>query len=834
MKSIQNIKMNNQTSFVKKATILAGILSALTALGQTQNAAITVQVDQVLHSNSPYLTGACIEDVNHEIYGGLDSQMIFGESFAEPATQTPLKSFKAYEGHWTPAANGSIQGTGGDGAKIIWNGPRFSVGEVSVDVMLTEAGGGNGGLILKVEGPDKGADAFTGYEVSLERPGFLVLGRHRQNWEPIRRVPCDVPVNQWINLTVRFGAKSLEVLVNGKGITQYDDDEHPLESGALGLRIWQSKVLFRNFSVGTTRVQQKIPFEYAAGNNPPDSVSGMWRAIRHGAALGSFSLENQNTFSGSQSQKISFTGGSGEIGVANQSLKHWGMNFVKGKPYEGYLWARAESPAELFVALESRDGTGYAEKSLKLKAGDWQRLDFTLEPITADTAGQFAIKLKQPGTVTLGYAFLQPGAWGRFKNLPVRKAVAEGLINQGVTLLRYGGSMVNNPEYRWKKMIGPRAQRPPYEGHWYLYSSDGWGIFDFLNLCEAAGIVGVPDLDINESPKDMADFMDYLNGTPDSEWGKRRVADGHPAPYGLKYIELGNEERVDDNYFEKFKAVAEVIWAKDPAIILTVGDFSYHNLIAAPFDFAGADSGITTLAAQQKILKLAKQHNREVWFDLHVWTDGPRSDSSLPAMFSYFDAMDKIADGAKHKVVVFELNANNHSQRRALANALAINAIQRDGRLPITSSANCLQPDGQNDNGWDQGLLFLNSSQVWLQPPGYVTQMISQNCQPLVVKAESPDSDIDVSATKSEDGKNLVLQIVNLAVKPVTLPLKVSGFVPGISVAQVLTLEGALDACNTAGMPEAIKPVATKWKHGLKNGETTVTFPARSFTVIRL
>ena len=82
-----------------------------------------------------------------------------------------------------------------------------------------------------------------------------------------------------------------------------------------------------------------------------------------------------------------------------------------------------------------------------------------------------------------------------------------------------------------------------------------------------------------------------------------------------------------------------------------------------------------------------------------------------------------------------------------MANALAINAIQRDGRLPIASSANCLQPDGQNDNGWDQGLLFLNPSHVWLQPPGYVTQMVSRNYQPVVLKcdAQSPGDSLNVS-----------------------------------------------------------------------------------------
>ena len=69
--------------------------------------------------------------------------------------------------------------------------------------------------------------------------------------------------------------------------------------------------------------------------------------------------------------------------------------------------------------------------------------------------------------MVLGHAFLQPGEWGRFKGLPVRRDVAKGLIDQGITVLRYGGSMVNNGGYKWKKMIGPRYHRPPYAGTWY-------------------------------------------------------------------------------------------------------------------------------------------------------------------------------------------------------------------------------------------------------------------------------------------------------------------------------------------------------------------------------
>ena len=293
---------------------------------------------------------------------------------------------------------------------------------------------------------------------------------------------------------------------------------------------------------------------------------------------------------------------------------------------------------------------------------------FTLTPNATDAAGRFAVTLRKPGSVALGYAFLQPGPWGRFKGLPVRRDVVEGLIDQGITVLRYGGSMVNHAEYRWKKMIGPRDRRPTNPGCWYPYSSNGWGIVDFLDFCQAAGFLAIPAFNMDETPQDMADFVEYVNGPASSVWGRRGAADGHPGPYRLTHMELGNEERVDEHYYRRFKAMAEAIWAKDPQMILVVGDFAYQP-IRDPDHVTGAASGITSLAGQRKILALAKQHDREVWFDLHVGTDGPRPDSTLDGMLSFATALDKLADGARHKVVVFEFNAGNHAQRRALANA---------------------------------------------------------------------------------------------------------------------------------------------------------------------
>ena len=803
---------------------------------QAQEAQIEVHAERVLHPVSRYLTGACIEDVNHEQYGGIDSQMIFGESFAEPAPLPPLKGFETFGGKWTVEPEGGIKVLGSDGAKIVWDGAAFNEGEVSVDVWLSESGAGNAGLILKVSDAAKGADMFNGYEVSLERPGTLVLGRHRHNWEPLQRVACDVPVEQWTTLQVRLTAKTLEVLVNGKSVTKYEDTAHPLESGRVGLRTWQHDVRFRNLTVTTGGQRQQIPFAASAKDAWGGGVSGMWRALRGGTAKGGFRIEEQNPFSGKQSQQIEFSDGQGEIGIENQGLNRWGMNFVRGKVYEGFLYVRAPTHSDFFVALESRDGAkSYAEKCLKAVGGDWQRLNFRLTPKASDSAGRFAIKLKQPGSMTVGYALLQPGGWGRFKGLPVRKDVAEGLSEQGITVLRQGGCMANATEYRWKKMIGPRERRPPYTGWWYPYASNGWGIFDFLNFCEAAGFVGIPDVNMGETPQDMADFMEYVNGPANSEWGRRRVADGHPKPYGLKYIELGNEERVNDDYASKFEALAKAIWAKDPKIILVVGDFAYTQTIQDPFNFHGAASRITSLSAQQRILKLAKEHGREVWFDVHVGTDGPRPDAALAGMFSFRDALDRIADGARHSVVVFEFNAGNHSQRRALANALAIQAVAQDGRIPVATSANCLQPDHQNDNDWDQGLLFLNPSKVWLQPPGYVTRMFSRDYLPQLVECDvtAPRNTLDVIATSSADGDTLALNAVNPTDKPIQTGIRFTGFVPRKRMAKVTELSGPLSSRNTAEQPNAVVAQQRSWEHDFKEGGAVYTFPPYSVNVLR-
>ena len=816
----------------------AGVIASVVvgwSLAAAQEAEVVVHADQVSHRVSRYLTGACIEDVNHEIYGGLYSQMIFGESFQEPPPTLPLMGFTSYGGRWV-ANDGEVWAEGGDGPKLIGDEPAFATGEVGVEMLLPERKGGNAGLVVKVSEAGVGADKFTGYEVALDTTGHLVLGRHRQNWESIRNIPWEVPADEWIRLAIRLGSNTLEVLVNGQSAFTYRDTEHPLGSGRVGLRTWQREARFRNLYVQADGQVRRLRFTTADKDEGNNGVSGMWRALRRGSARGAWSLDRQAAFTGRQSQRLTFKGGEGEVGIENQSLNRWGMNFVKGKRYEGRVWLRAEQPARVFLALESADGSRvYAETHVQARSAEWQCIAFKLTPNAEDKDGRFAIKLKGPGSVGVGYVLLQHGVWGRFKGLPVRRDVSEALVAQGLTVLRYGGSMVNHAEYRWKKMIGPRDRRPPYPGTWYRYSSNGWGIFDFLNFCEAAGFLGIPAVNMDETPADMADFMEYVNGAAKSEWGRRRAADGHPAPYGLKYIELGNEEAVNEDYWRKFKALAEAIWAKDAGVVLVVGDFAYDKVIEDPYNFSGAPR-IRTLAAHKKILDLEREHGREVWFDVHVGTEEPPAPNGMPGVRSFIEQLGRISPGAKYRVVVFEFNAGNHALKRALANACAINQLERMGdRVAIACSANCLQPYKQNDNDWNQGLLFLSPSQVWAQPPYYVTQMVSRHYLPLCVKTEatSAGNALDATATRSEDGKTLTLQVVNTGKTAMPARIMLDGFVPGKRAAHATVLTGDWDAINTPEEPERIKPSESEWQYELKAGAVSRTFPGYSFTVLQ-
>jgi mono/diheme cytochrome c family protein len=187
---------------------------------------------------------------------------------------SPVKGFTVYGGQWI-AKDGELQASGSSGPRLISNEPPFAAGEASVEVFFADGAAGNAGLVVKASDCGIGADRFNGYEVALQTSGHLVIGRHRQNFESIRNVPCPVPTGKWISLAVKMTENTLEVAVDGKTIFQYEDRENPLAVGQVGLRQWQREARYRNFSITAGGQTKRIPFEPAAVEAAPPAPAAL-------------------------------------------------------------------------------------------------------------------------------------------------------------------------------------------------------------------------------------------------------------------------------------------------------------------------------------------------------------------------------------------------------------------------------------------------------------------------------------------------------------------------------------------------------------------------------
>ncbi|MCI8361457.1 MAG: hypothetical protein HFE86_09005 [Clostridiales bacterium] len=427
-------------------------------------------------------------------------------------------------------------------------------GTFSADVYFE--GNGPVGFIVKTREAKAGADNFYGYKAGVMN-GAVRAARHENNFSDMREYPCaDAAAGKWLSLKVETTRDNIAIFVYDQKVGDYPTAPS-VTAGVMGFRAWDGAGKFGNIRFRPAGGQQvEIPVPTIRG-----SVSGMWDEVQRETAQSEWRLDKTAPYtqsllaSGAQSQRISFQLGEGAVGVGNMGLNRKGMNFEQDKEYEGYLYARSQEGAAAYLALESADGTRkYAETRLDVESGGgWKKYAFTLTPDTKDAAGRMTVELRGTGTLDLGYVFLQPGEWGRYKGLPIRRDVAEKLAEQNLILLRFGGSMVNVSDYKWKRMLGEPEDRPSYNGCWYSCSSFGFGIKEFLDLCEALGVLGIPTFNSYETERDMVDFIDFATGVDGrNPWVKKRIEMGHPEPYDLPYLQIGNEERIDAVYADRF------------------------------------------------------------------------------------------------------------------------------------------------------------------------------------------------------------------------------------------------------------------------------------------
>ncbi len=784
---------------------------------QTGKTVVKVDAGKVEQKITPYLYGSCIEDVNHEIYGGLYDQKIFGESFEEPIPNPIFDFFEVYGGKW------SVEGTelssqAHGGSKLVGKNAVTGNATVEVDIKFDKVGhsGNNAGLLLSVSRPRVGADNFYGYEISLSSDGKkITIGKHKNNWTHIVDVPVNCVPVAWNNLKARIEDGKAEVLLNNKSICVFPLSDSELREGCAAIRVWHADTRFTNFKIDGKVVAFKAKV--------PESVSMQWDATVQGYAQSSYALDSDDAYNGDNSQIIEFVAGSGAVGIANASLNRWGIAVRKGQKFEGRLHLKNLSyKGKVAVVLESADGKReYGRCTVSGLSKNWKRHKFTVTSNADDKNARVAIYINAPGAVKVDQVTLMTTGGDRFKGLPYRNDISQAMVQQGLTFLRYGGTMINANEYRFKKMIGDVDKRPPYKGYWYRYSTNGFGIEDFLKFCEAAGFTPSFAMNIFETPEDAADMIEYLNGSTKTKWGKIRAKNGHPKPYGVKYIGIGNEEvmysgddpATYDEYIERFNLLHDAIKSKDPSVKL---------VITAWWRPESPNS--------EKVFK-ALDGKADYW-DYHPLADalsaGENVEKELRRMKELFL---KWNPNTTMKCAIFEENGWTHNMQRALGHVTLQNAVRRMGDFVLTScAANALQPYKQNDNGWDQGQIFFTPSQVWGMPPYYAQQMASQNHMPLLVNSsvEGAASQLDVTATRSEDGKKLVLHIANIGGKAVDTEFDVSGF-GKVGEAYTITLSAPLKDANSPENPTKIVPVKQSLDKGKK---LACNIPAYSYTVL--
>ena len=613
-----------------------------------------------------------------------------------------------------------------------------------------------------------------------------------------------------------MNGSQIEVLLNGKSLFIYNDTETPVLGGKVALRTWNSNTEFRALSIEKNGKKESVSYAGKTGQ----AVSLHWDTIQTADAKAVFIHDGEDAYNGKYSQVIRMDGKSGIAGVANQSLNRWGISATKGQQLQGRLYIKGNAfDGPVTIALQNADGTReYATHTIGEISNQWEKYPFSLVANTTDPQSRLAVYINRPGKIWIDQVVLMNTGDKQFHGLPFRSDIGQAMQKQGLTFLRYGGTMVNAPEYRFKKMIGDPDKRPPYKGHWNPYSTNGFGIEEFLKFCEAAGFQAAFAVNIEETPEDIADMVEYLNGPVSSKWGKKRAENGHPETYAVKYIEIGNEEVIhaDDadgyrHYIDRFNLLYEAIKSKDASV-----------------DVINAAWWRPDSPNMEMVFKAL--NGKSPYWDYHPWADdlttGMNVAKELEKMQQLFLKWDP---DTKMKCAIFEENGNLHNMQRVLGHVTLQNAVRRHGDFVFTScAANALQPYLQNDNGWDQGQVFFTPTQVWGMPPYYAQQMASENHLPLLVNSEVT-GDLDVTATKDEEGKSLVVHVVNITDKAIDTDMTIKGLT-GVDNVEVITLSGDLKERNTPEQPCRIIPV----KKDLEiNGDVKYTFPAYSYTIMK-
>ena len=504
---------------------------------------------------------------------------------------------------------------------------------------------------------------------------------------------------------------------------------------------------------------------------------------------------------------------------------------------------------EVRIALVKPQGNVcLAETTLKVAAGEWQQQQATLTAKEDCPNAVLRLLVLTKGTVDVDHLSLMPQ--DTYKGHGLRKDLVQALADLQPKFMRFpGGCVVHGGgdgfwnTYRWKTTIGPRHERKSLKNCWGYHQSMGLGYYEYFQLCEDLGMAPVPILpcgvscqganggwgmkgqaqdavpmsEMDEWVQDALDLIEWANGDASTTWGRKRAEQGHPEPFGLKYLGLGNEERISPEFCERFKYIYERVTKAHPEIIIvgTAGPGSHPG----NWDFENGWKLANELG--MPIMDEHYYEPREYFLNNRQYDDYPRN--------------------RKTKVYLGEYAAKDSKLIDALAEGLYLLHVERNADVVCMTSYAPLFAR-KNATNWNPDLIYFDNEKPYLTCSYYVQQMFGQsagqyyygNC----VRFEGDkagtvqpvkDSHYGQSVVLNAKTRRLYVKLCNATDETKTAHLDLRRF-GSMKSATKTVLAGKANDKNTFDS----QPVAPKTEQVTPQKQSSLSLPPYSFTMLEI
>ena len=535
----------------------------------------------------------------------------------------------------------------------------------------------------------------------------------------------------------------------------------------------------------------------------------------------------------------SITTGRPGVGIKNSGFGN--QPTKKGDQYNFSLFARLMSAdaVECWISLQDPGGKVLSEQKLMIDQKEWTRYTTTLTVSQASDSSQLVLLAVTKGKLALDVISLFPVNTFKQRSNGLRNDLSQLLANMKPAFIRFPGGCLAHGDgvgnmYRWKNTIGPLEQRVEQKNLWGYHQTAGLGYYEYFQFCEDIGAKPLPVLPaavscqnsggtwrvggtgqqalpmdgMKEYIQEVLDLVEWANGPASSEWGAKRAAAGHAAPFNLQYIGIGNEDKITPEFEERFKMIVDAVKARHPEIIIIGTSGPFHS--GEDFD---------------KGWQLANNLSVPV-VDEHYYV---QPDWLIKNQYRYDNYQRSEA-----KVYLGEYASWGNRLENAIAEAIFMTGLERNGDVVSMASYAPLLAK-KNFTQWRTDMIFFDNNTYYLTPNYHVQKMFSANSGDYyinkVIEKNNADSLLAGSCVYDSRSGDIIVKLVNADKENKTVKVNLSAFSKFLPQGTLTQLSGVAAAENSFAKPDAVVPVTLPFKTARQFIQKV---PAFSLTVIRI